>query len=169
MTLDSRNFLIANWIAFLIKFCRFAESGPWLSPQFTPGSNARTSLVCVVPRFLTKILLISRETLVEYCPVRSPFRYSIYDVEINHGNHVHFHCKKKEEFTRDKKLERPLYSQKQPLIRRSLIRSQSTKGGGGGGGNWKAKYNYRRRFFFFFFLTLCSVTNLFFFLSLATS
>lgn len=168
MTLDSRNFLIANWIAFLIKFCRFAESGPWLSPQFTPGSNARTSLVCVVPRFLTKILLISRETLVEYCPVRSPFRYSIYDVEINHGNHVHFHCKKKEEFTRDKKLERPLYSQKQPLIRRSLIRSQSTKGGGGGG-NWKAKYNYRRRFFFFFFLTLCSVTNLFFFFSLATS
>lgn len=168
MTLDSRNFLIANWIAFLIKYCRFAESGPWLSPQFTPGSNARTSLVCVVPRFLTKILLISRETLVEYCPVRSPFRYSIYDVEINHGNHVHFHCKKKEEFTRDKKLERPLYSQKQPLIRRSLIRSQSTKGGGGGG-NWKAKYNYRRRFFFFFFLTLCSVTNLFFFFSLATS
>lgn len=131
MTLDSRNFLIANWIAFLIKFCRFAESGPWLSPQFTPGSNARTSLVCVVPRFSTKILLISRETLVEYCPVRSPFRYSIYDVEINHGNHVHFHCKTKKEFTRDKKLERPLYSQKQPLIRRSLIRSQSTKGGGG--------------------------------------
>lgn len=167
MTLDSRNFLIANWIAFLIKFCRFAESGPWLSPQFTPGSNARTSLVCVVPRFLTKILLISRETLVEYCPVRSPFRYSIYDVEINHGNHVHFHCKKKEEFTRDKKLERPLYSQKQPLIRRSLIRSQSTKGGGGGGGNWKAKYNYRRRFFFF--LKFMLRNQPFFSLSLATS
>lgn len=166
MTLDSRNFLIANWIAFLIKFCRFAESGPWLSPQFTPGSNARTSLVCVVPRFLTKILLISRETLVEYCPVRSPFRYSIYDVEINHGNHVHFHCKKKEEFTRDKKLERPLYSQKQPLIRRSLIRSQSTKGGGGGG-NWKAKYNYRRRFFFF--LKFMLRNQPFFSLSLATS
>lgn len=166
MTLDSRNFLIANWIAFLIKFCRFAESGPWLSPQFTPGSNARTSLVCVVPRFSTKILLISRETLVEYCPVRSPFRYSIYDVEINHGNHVHFHCKTKKEFTRDKKLERPLYSQKQPLIRRSLIRSQSTKGGGGGG-NWKAKYNYRRRFFFF--LKFMLRNQPFFSLSLATS
>ena len=34
VTLDSRNFLIANWIAFLIKFCRFAESAPWLSLQF---------------------------------------------------------------------------------------------------------------------------------------
>lgn len=66
----------------------------------------------------------------------------------------------KKEFTCDEKLERPLYSQKQPLIRRSLIRWQSTKEGEGRE-NWKAKYNYRRRFFFF--LALCS--SLFFFVT----
>lgn len=61
----------------------------------------------------------------------------------------------KKEFTCDEKLERPLYSQKQPLIRRSLIRWQSTKEGEGRE-NWKAKYNYRRRFFFFFSFMLLS-------------
>lgn len=154
VTLDSRNFLIANWIAFLIKFCRFAESAPWLSLQFAPGSNL---VVCVprtrcASRFSTKILWFRVKRSSSIAP-SCLFRYSVYDVEINHGQHVHFHCKKRV-YMRRKTRAPSLFAK--TAFDPTFIDSLAIDERGGGEGKLESEIQLSKTIFFFFSFMLLS-------------